>query len=118
MRRLVVCVVICFHVAEARSKQTIKIRLDGLGNEDAFPMYSLIDEALLYRAATRAALLREAMQLTSMAAQLPSFLDVGLPLRVNIRDWELHYTPFLLLVFSARLQDPGSCCILFCYHGS
>lgn len=61
MRRLVVCVVICFHVAEARSKQTIKIRLDGLENEDAFPTYSLIDEARLYRAATRAAaLLREA----------------------------------------------------------
>lgn len=103
MRRLVVCVVICFHVAEARSKQTIKIRLDGLGNEDAFPTYSLIDEAPLYRAATRAAaLLREAMQPASTAAQIPSFLDMELPLRVNRRGWELHYTPFLLLVFSAK----------------
>lgn len=37
-----VSVVICFHVAEAKRKQMIKIRLDGLGNEYALLTCPLI----------------------------------------------------------------------------
>lgn len=60
-RLLVVCVVIRLHVAEVRTKWKIKVRVDNLGNEYAFPMCPLINKSPHYKAATRAsALLRKA----------------------------------------------------------
>lgn len=53
-RLLVVFVVICFHVAEARSKQMIKTRLDGLGNKYAFLTCPLMDKSPRHKPATRA----------------------------------------------------------------
>lgn len=52
-----------------------------------------------------------------MAAQLPSFLDVGLPLRVNRGGWELHYTPFPLLVPSSffQLSNKTLGLVVFCF---
>jgi len=74
----VVSAVICFHVAEARSKQMIKIRSGGLGNEYACLTCPLMDKPPDDQPATRAsALLDRPSDLLAKAAQPLLFLGCG-----------------------------------------
>lgn len=122
-RLLVVFVVICFHVAEARSKQMIKNRLAGLGNEYAFLTCPLMDKSPHHKPATRAfAVLERPSNSLSKASQPLLLLECDISSYSQFRRLGIallgvsFFCSYLTIFFSWRI----SLCfvVVFCFFVS